>query len=178
MLISLVVFGGAVYLGYLVKKVYDKFIVLIIIGIIFFFVMSVLLYIKVRRGFNSKFVSGGNIGKYCCEMLKRRLCMFRILFFKFFLNVLNCLYLIDFFKLLQRELVVNVMYLIVLYRKLIIFFNFYKYVFFVGNVLYDFFIGYELNLRIGSFDLKFFCELRFGLIGWLMINLVFLIEVY
>lgn len=80
MLISLVVFGGAVYLGYLVKKVYEKFIVLIIIGIIFFFVMSVLLYIKVRRGFNSKFVSGGNIGKYCFEMLKRRLCMFRILF--------------------------------------------------------------------------------------------------
>lgn len=70
MLISLVVFGGAVYLGYLVKKVYDKFIVLIIIGIIFFFVMSVLLYIKVRRGFNSKFVLGGNIGKYCCEMIR------------------------------------------------------------------------------------------------------------
>lgn len=70
MLISLVVFGGAVYLGYLVKKVYDKFIVLIIIGIIFFFVMSVLLYIKVRRGFNSKFVSGGNIGIYCCEMIR------------------------------------------------------------------------------------------------------------
>lgn len=70
MLISLVVFGGAVYLGYLVKKVYEKFIVLIIIGIIFFFVMSVLLYIKVRRGFNIKFVSGGNIGKYCCEMIR------------------------------------------------------------------------------------------------------------
>lgn len=70
MLISLVVFGGAVYLGYLVKKVYDKFIVLIIIGIIFFFVMSVFLYIKVRRGFNSKFVLGGNIGKYCCEMIR------------------------------------------------------------------------------------------------------------
>lgn len=70
MLISLVVFGGAMYLGYLVKKVYDKFIVLIIIGIIFFFVMSVFLYIKVRRGFNSKFVLGGNIGKYCCEMIR------------------------------------------------------------------------------------------------------------
>lgn len=70
MLFSLVVFGGAVYLGYLVKKVYEKFIVLIIIGIIFFFVMSVLLYIKVRRGFNSKFVLGGNIGKYCFEMIR------------------------------------------------------------------------------------------------------------
>lgn len=48
----------------------------------------------------------------------------------------------------------------------------------VGNVLYDFFIGHELNPRIGSFDLKFFCELRPGLIGWLMINLVFLTEAY
>ena len=35
-----------------------------------------------------------------------------------------------------------------------------------GNPVYDFFIGRELNPRIGSFDLKFFCELRPGLIGW------------
>ncbi|XP_072277494.1 delta(14)-sterol reductase TM7SF2 isoform X2 [Pyxicephalus adspersus] len=35
-----------------------------------------------------------------------------------------------------------------------------------GNPLYDFFIGHELNPRIGSFDLKYFCELRPGLIGW------------
>lgn len=40
-----------------------------------------------------------------------------------------------------------------------------------GNHLYDFFIGRELNPRIGSFDLKQFCELRPGLIGWLVINL-------
>lgn len=44
--------------------------------------------------------------------------------------------------------------------------------------MYDFFIGHELNPRIGSFDLKYFCELRPGLIGWLMINLVFLTEAY
>ena len=35
-----------------------------------------------------------------------------------------------------------------------------------GNIIYDFFMGHELNPRIRSFDLKFFCELRPGLIGW------------
>uniref|UniRef100_A0A7N8YQB1 Delta(14)-sterol reductase TM7SF2 n=1 Tax=Mastacembelus armatus TaxID=205130 RepID=A0A7N8YQB1_9TELE len=39
-----------------------------------------------------------------------------------------------------------------------------------GNPLYDFFIGRELNPRIGNFDLKYFCELRPGLIGWVLIN--------
>ncbi|XP_057677937.1 delta(14)-sterol reductase TM7SF2 isoform X2 [Corythoichthys intestinalis] len=39
-----------------------------------------------------------------------------------------------------------------------------------GNPLYDFFIGRELNPRIGRFDLKYFCELRPGLIGWVVIN--------
>ena len=40
-----------------------------------------------------------------------------------------------------------------------------------GNAIYDFFIGRELNPRIGNLDLKEFCELRPGLIGWLIINL-------
>eukprot|EP00931_Biecheleriopsis_adriatica_P077281 TRINITY_DN50873_c0_g1_i1.p1 TRINITY_DN50873_c0_g1~~TRINITY_DN50873_c0_g1_i1.p1 ORF type:complete len:464 (-),score=47.72 TRINITY_DN50873_c0_g1_i1:27-1418(-) len=42
-----------------------------------------------------------------------------------------------------------------------------------GNPVYDFFIGRELNPRIfaGTFDLKEFCELRPGLIGWAMLNL-------
>jgi delta14-sterol reductase len=40
-----------------------------------------------------------------------------------------------------------------------------------GNVLYDFFIGRTLNPRIGALDLKYFCELRPGLIGWALINL-------
>ena len=40
-----------------------------------------------------------------------------------------------------------------------------------GNAVYDFFIGRELNPRIGNFDLKVFCELRPGLIGWMVINL-------
>eukprot|EP00746_Dinoflagellata_sp_MGD_P004392 gnl/MRDRNA2_/MRDRNA2_108460_c0_seq1.p1 gnl/MRDRNA2_/MRDRNA2_108460_c0~~gnl/MRDRNA2_/MRDRNA2_108460_c0_seq1.p1 ORF type:complete len:466 (+),score=60.91 gnl/MRDRNA2_/MRDRNA2_108460_c0_seq1:66-1463(+) len=40
-----------------------------------------------------------------------------------------------------------------------------------GNVVYDFFIGRELNPRVGSLDLKQFCELRPGLIGWVALNL-------
>lgn len=39
------------------------------------------------------------------------------------------------------------------------------------SVAYDFFIGRELNPRIGPLDLKFFCELRPGLLGWVIINL-------
>ena len=42
-----------------------------------------------------------------------------------------------------------------------------------GNVLYDFFMGRELNPRVFGVDLKFVCELRPGLIGWVMLNLVF-----
>ncbi len=40
-----------------------------------------------------------------------------------------------------------------------------------GNVLYDIWMGRELNPRLGSFDLKFFCELRPGLIGWVVLNI-------
>eukprot|EP01059_Diplonema_ambulator_P036111 TRINITY_DN8868_c0_g1_i2.p1 TRINITY_DN8868_c0_g1~~TRINITY_DN8868_c0_g1_i2.p1 ORF type:complete len:365 (+),score=101.58 TRINITY_DN8868_c0_g1_i2:138-1097(+) len=41
-----------------------------------------------------------------------------------------------------------------------------------GNPIYDFFIGRELNPRIGEqFDLKEFCELRPGLVGWMLINI-------
>jgi hypothetical protein len=39
-------------------------------------------------------------------------------------------------------------------------------------------MGHELNPRIGMFDFKFFCEMRPGLIGWVMINLVFLVKDY
>ncbi|XP_034033662.1 delta(14)-sterol reductase TM7SF2 [Thalassophryne amazonica] len=45
-----------------------------------------------------------------------------------------------------------------------------------GNPLYDFFMGRELNPRIGTFDLKYFCELRPGLIGWVVINLCMLMK--
>jgi len=40
-----------------------------------------------------------------------------------------------------------------------------------GNGFYDFFIGRELNPRIFGIDLKEFCELRPGLIGWVVLNL-------
>jgi Delta14-sterol reductase len=42
-----------------------------------------------------------------------------------------------------------------------------------GNMVYDFFMGRELNPRIGDFDWKVFCELRPGLIGWFVLNLAF-----
>lgn len=40
-----------------------------------------------------------------------------------------------------------------------------------GNVIYDFWIGRQLNPRTGDFDWKYFCELRPGLIGWVLVNL-------
>jgi len=40
-----------------------------------------------------------------------------------------------------------------------------------GNFIYDFFIGRELNPRIGSFDIKSFNELRPGMILWTLINI-------
>jgi hypothetical protein len=45
-----------------------------------------------------------------------------------------------------------------------------------GNHIYDFFIGRELNPRSlqGTFDWKEFCELRPGLIGWVLLNSAFL----
>ena len=39
-----------------------------------------------------------------------------------------------------------------------------------GNMFYDYWIGRELNPRIGELDLKFMCELRPGLIGWSLLN--------
>lgn len=40
-----------------------------------------------------------------------------------------------------------------------------------GYTVYDLFIGRELNPRVGSFDVKEFCELYPGMIGWIMIDL-------
>lgn len=40
-----------------------------------------------------------------------------------------------------------------------------------GNVIYDFFIGRELNPSIGSFDVKSFNELRPGLILWVLVDI-------
>ena len=44
--------------------------------------------------------------------------------------------------------------------------------------IYNFFIGRELNPRLGSFDLKHFCELYPGLIGWVIIDLGMLQKQY
>jgi hypothetical protein len=40
-----------------------------------------------------------------------------------------------------------------------------------GNAIYDFMIGRELNPSIGDFDIKYFVELRPGLIGWITIDI-------
>ena len=47
-----------------------------------------------------------------------------------------------------------------------------------GNSVYDWFIGRELNPRIGMFDWKVFCEVRPGLIGWVMINYCMAVKQY
>ncbi|RDD42549.1 Lamin-B receptor [Trichoplax sp. H2] len=47
-----------------------------------------------------------------------------------------------------------------------------------GNVIYDFFMGRELNPRIGNLDLKVFFEMRPGLIGWIMINFCMAVKQY
>ncbi|KAJ2788898.1 erg24, C-14 sterol reductase, partial [Coemansia helicoidea] len=45
-----------------------------------------------------------------------------------------------------------------------------------GNPVYDFFIGRELNPRIGALDLKFFNELRPGIMGWVLLNASFALK--
>jgi len=52
-----------------------------------------------------------------------------------------------------------------------------------GNMLYDWFIGRELNPRItlpllGEIDIKEFMELRPGMLGWLLINFAFIAKQY
>ncbi|KAI8339954.1 ergosterol biosynthesis ERG4/ERG24 [Chlamydoabsidia padenii] len=47
-----------------------------------------------------------------------------------------------------------------------------------GNKLYDFTIGRELNPRIQTFDLKYFTELRPGLIGWFVLNICMALKQY
>ena len=48
-----------------------------------------------------------------------------------------------------------------------------------GNLVYDWFIGRELNPRVdlpilGSIDIKAFCELRPGMLGWILLDLAFI----
>lgn len=52
-----------------------------------------------------------------------------------------------------------------------------------GNMLYDWYIGRELNPRItfpfiGEIDIKEFCELRPGMMGWMILDLTFMAHQY
>lgn len=47
-----------------------------------------------------------------------------------------------------------------------------------GNPIYDFFIGRELNPRIGPWDIKLFCELRPGMLLWLAIDMACIHQQY
>lgn len=58
-----------------------------------------------------------------------------------------------------------------------------------GNMVYDFFIGRELNPRLDipssipliggqSLDIKLFCELRPGMLGWILLDLAFIAHQY
>ncbi|MCJ1312477.1 erg24, C-14 sterol reductase [Agyrium rufum] len=52
-----------------------------------------------------------------------------------------------------------------------------------GNIIYDWFMGRELNPRvdiplIGVVDIKVFCELRPGLLGWVILDCAFMAHQY
>ncbi|KAI9838001.1 MAG: hypothetical protein M1819_006155 [Sarea resinae] len=52
-----------------------------------------------------------------------------------------------------------------------------------GNMIYDWFIGRELNPRIalpilGDIDIKSFCELRPGMLGWMILDFTFIAQQY
>ncbi|KAK4990175.1 erg24, C-14 sterol reductase [Elasticomyces elasticus] len=54
---------------------------------------------------------------------------------------------------------------------------------FSGNVIYDWFIGRELNPRVnvpgcGEVDIKTFMELRPGMLGWILLNLAYCAKQY
>ena len=52
-----------------------------------------------------------------------------------------------------------------------------------GNIIYDWFIGRELNPRVtipgcGLIDIKGFMELRPGMLGWVLLDLAFMAKQY
>lgn len=52
-----------------------------------------------------------------------------------------------------------------------------------GNLIYDWFIGRELNPRVtlpffGEIDIKTFMELRPGMLGWIMLDLAYMAKQY
>lgn len=48
---------------------------------------------------------------------------------------------------------------------------------YIGNSLYDWFMGKELNPRIGSLDVKYVI-FRSGMIGWILLNFVNVVRSY
>jgi len=42
-----------------------------------------------------------------------------------------------------------------------------------GNAIFDWFIGRELNPRVGYWDIKLFCELRPGMLLWFLLNVAY-----
>ena len=97
----------------------------------------------------------------------------------FYLQVLPLSWIYDnFLPLLTAATTITVLLVVVLYLSS---FSQSRMLAFGGNTdssIYNFFIGRELNPRIGTFDLKHFCELYPGLIGWLIIDLGMLQKQY
>ena len=46
------------------------------------------------------------------------------------------------------------------------------------SILYNFFVGRELNPRVGTLDIKVFALLRMGLISWVALNAIYLMRHY
>ena len=97
----------------------------------------------------------------------------------FYLQILPLSWIYDnFLPLLTAATTITVLLVVVLYTSS---FSQSRMLALGGNTdssIYNFFIGRELNPRIGTFDLKHFCELYPGLIGWLMIDLGMLQKQY
>lgn len=47
-----------------------------------------------------------------------------------------------------------------------------------GNPMFDWFIGRELNPRVGYWDIKLFCELRPGMLLWFLLNIAYIQKQY
>lgn len=99
--------------------------------------------------------------------------------FSFYIKMLPLSWIYDqFLPLLTAACVLTVLLTVYLYLSS---FGHSKVLSSGGNTksnIYNFFIGRELNPRIGPFDLKHFCELYPGLIGWLIIDLGMLQKQY
>lgn len=75
LLISLAAYGAAVYFKLPTGIVMQKFNQLITTGMIVSLVLSVVLYVRARRGSNSKLAPGGNTGEllHCIHQLYRKM---------------------------------------------------------------------------------------------------------